>query len=190
MHGKKIFLKINLKDAFLQAPVHLKDVPKTTMTTPFGVFQYHYMPFGLSGASQSFQRLIDTVLPNITVTYSYASIADITVFAHIDDILLASNNEEDRLIELKALFTRLTYYGRWINPLKCEFGHSLEFLGHLINGNGVALLPEKVQHWVNIISPRTQKDCTATFGWCGTLSLFRLEICTNINASLWPAGKT
>ena len=52
LHGKTVFSKIYLKDAFLQIPVHPDDVLKTTITTSFGTFQYHYMPFGLSGASQ------------------------------------------------------------------------------------------------------------------------------------------
>ena len=51
LNGKTVFSKIDLKDTFLQIPVHHDDVPKTTLTTPFGAFQYHYMPFGLSGAS-------------------------------------------------------------------------------------------------------------------------------------------
>ena len=60
--GKKVYSKIDLKDAFLQIPVHPDDVPKTTITTPFGAFQCHYKPFGFRGASQSFQRFIDTAL--------------------------------------------------------------------------------------------------------------------------------
>ena len=68
LNGKTVFSKINLKDAFLQIPVHPDDIPKTTITTPFGTFQYHYMPFGLSGASQPFQQFIDTALRGITIT--------------------------------------------------------------------------------------------------------------------------
>ena len=41
LHGKMIFSKIDLMDAFLQIPVHPDNVPKTTITTPFGAFQYH-----------------------------------------------------------------------------------------------------------------------------------------------------
>lgn len=79
------------------------------------------------------------------MTYSNGSTAETTLFAYIDDILLASNSEEDHHIELKALFTRLAGHGLRINLLKCEFGqNSLEFLGHFINVNSEASLPEKV----------------------------------------------
>ena len=60
------------------------------------------MSFGFSGVSQSFQRFIDTALRNITVTYPNGITKEITVFAYVDDILLASDNEESRLVELKA----------------------------------------------------------------------------------------
>ena len=99
---------MDLKDAFLQIPVHPDYIHKTTITKPFGEFQYHYMPFGLSGASQSFQHFIDTALCNITVTYPNGITKEITVFAFVYDISLASDNEESHLVELKALFTRLT----------------------------------------------------------------------------------
>ena len=52
LHNKTVFSKNDLKDAFLQIPVHPDNIAKTRITTPFGAFQYHYMPFGLSGASQ------------------------------------------------------------------------------------------------------------------------------------------
>ena len=83
--------KVDLKDAFQQIPVHPDDIPKTTITTPFGAFQYNYMPFGLS-ASQSFQRFIDSALHNITITLPNGEEKEVSVFADIDDILLASSN--------------------------------------------------------------------------------------------------
>ena len=93
LHGKAVFSKIDLKDAFLQIPVHPDNVPKTTIT-PFCAFQYHNITFGLSGASQSFQRFIDTALRNITIRLPNGQEKDFCVFAYIDDILLVSSNHE------------------------------------------------------------------------------------------------
>ena len=159
LHGEKIFSKIDLKDAFLQIPVHPDDVPKTTITTPFGAFQYHYMPFSLSGASQSFERFIDTALRNITITMPNGKEKDVSAFAYIDDILLASTDSKTHLRELRALFHRLTEYGLRISPMKCEFGAtSMEFLGHLINQDGIAPLPKKVEAMRGYQLPEKQKN--------------------------------
>ena len=165
LHGKTVFSKIDLKDAFQQIPVHPDDVPKTTITTPFGSFQYHYMPFGLSGASQTFQRFIDTVLRDLYITLPGGKRHQITVFAYIDDILLASNNSQLHLLELEALFQRLTNYGLRINALKCDFGtSSMEFLGHLISQEGIAPLPDKVAAMHSFQQPSDAKDLRRYLG--------------------------
>ena len=165
LHGKTIFSKINLKDAFLQIPVHPDDVPKTTKTTPFGAFQYHYMPFGLRRASQSFQRFIDTALCNITIRLPNREEKEVCVFAYTEDILLASSNHETHMLELLALFQCLTDFGLRISPLKCEFGAtSMEFLGHLLNQDGMAPLPEKVAAMRSYETPRTAKELRRYLG--------------------------
>ena len=124
LHGKRVFSKIDLKDAFQQIPVHPDDIPKTTITTPFGAFQYNYMPFGLSSASQSFQRFIDTALRNITITLPNGEEKEVSVLAFIDDILLASSSHEIYMLELHAVFQRLTDFGLCISPLNASLESS------------------------------------------------------------------
>ncbi|BHF73861.1 hypothetical protein SprV_0401694500 [Sparganum proliferum] len=77
LFGEAVFSKIDLVHAFHQIPVAPEDTPKTTVTTPFGVFEFIRMPFGFLYAAQTFQRFIGHVLHGLPFVYSY-----------IDDLLV------------------------------------------------------------------------------------------------------
>ena len=167
LHGMKLYSKVDLKDAFLQIPVHPSDIAKTTITTPFGAYHYNYMPFGLSGAAQTFQRFIDTVMRDLTTDSGRV----VTAFADVDDILIASRDEKTHLEDLRDLFQRLAQYGLRISPLKSLFGQdSIEFLGHSITMEGVAPLPEKVSAMRSFSQPRDAKEMRR---YLGMLNFYR-----------------
>ena len=99
------------------------------------MFEFLRMPFGLRNAAQTFQRFIDQVLHGLDFVYTY-----------IDDLLIASYNEDDHESHLRTLFERLEQYGVVVNPAKCELGvPSLQFLGHRINQHGIQPLDVKVR---------------------------------------------
>ena len=115
--------------------MHPDDVPKTAIPTPFGLFELLRMPFGLRNAAQTFQCFIDEVLRGLNIFYAY-----------IDDILIASDSEDEHLRQLELLFERLSSYGIFINPSKSIFAvQSLDFLGHHIAATGITTLQSKVQ---------------------------------------------
>jgi hypothetical protein len=165
LNGKKVFARIDLKSAFLQVPIHPDDIPKTTVVTPFGSYEFLKMNFGLSSASQTFQRFLDEALRDLSAPTSEGGSRPVTFFNYIDDILIASDDDEQHLEDMRALFTRLTHHGLKINPLKCELGASqLDFLGHRITSEGIAPLPEKVKAIQDFQRPEKAKGLRRFLG--------------------------
>ena len=72
------------------------DIPKTAITTPFGLYEFLRMPFGLRNAVQIFQRFIDQVVRGLPFCYAY-----------IDDVLIASSTPDEHKQHLRQTLERL-----------------------------------------------------------------------------------
>ncbi len=69
LSGCRVFSKIDLRKGYWQVPVRPEDRQKTAVITPFGLFEFLRMPFGLRNAGSSFQRMMDRVLVGLPFAY-------------------------------------------------------------------------------------------------------------------------
>ena len=86
------------------------DIPKTAIITPFGLLEFHRLPFGLRNATQTFQRMMDRIFGDLPFCFVY-----------LDDILVFSNSLYDHQLHLRRVLDLCRLHGLTINLEKCVF---------------------------------------------------------------------
>ena len=110
--------------------MHPADRPKTAFSPGpgMGLFQFTRMPFGLSNAPGSFQRLMDKVCRGFPFVTTY-----------LDDVLIHSVTIEQHKMHLCAVFQRLQQAGLTLRGKKCQLGLTkVAYLGHVFSSHGMS----------------------------------------------------
>ena len=113
------------------------DQHKTTFSSPWGLFEFKIMSFGLVNAPATFQRLMGNLFREEIFKY---------VVVYLDDILVFSKNEEEHLLHISNVLGKLRAAGVRLNRKKCMFfQREIKFLGYRVSGQGIRTLNDSVR---------------------------------------------
>uniref|UniRef100_A0A3P9B0X6 Activating signal cointegrator 1 complex subunit 3 n=1 Tax=Maylandia zebra TaxID=106582 RepID=A0A3P9B0X6_9CICH len=125
-----------------------------TINTHKGLFRFCRLPFGITSAPALFQRAIDQILSGLPGVQCY-----------LDDILCTGADDEEHLRNLDATLQRLKEYGLRVRKEKCDFFQSsVEYLGHVIDANGLHTAPSKITAIVDAPPPRNVSQLKSFLG--------------------------
>nr|GFB35054.1 hypothetical protein [Tanacetum cinerariifolium] len=145
--GSSVYSKIDLRSGYHQLRIREEDIPITAFRTRYLHYEFQVMLFGLTNAPAVFMDFMNCVCKPYL---------DKFVIVFIDDILIYSKNKEEHCEHLKTilnllrsekLYAKFTKYDFWLN--------SMQFLGHVIDSNGVHVDPAKIEAIKNWTAPTT-----------------------------------
>jgi hypothetical protein len=153
----RYYSKLDFCKGYWQIPVAEQDRPKTAFSTPFGLYQFTRMPFGLQNAPATYGRMARKVLQGLEATDNF-----------VDDVLSFTEEWRRHLDELRQLFERVRQAGLTVKPCKCYFGFpQVEYVGHVVGQGTLATMADKVHRISEAPIPRTKRQLRSFLGLAG-----------------------
>jgi len=158
---------IDIKEAFQNIPLTLRSSLMTTMYTPWGCYRWTRLPFGISSASEEWQRRIHMVLEGLQVI----SIADDTLIPGCGTTDMEARIDHDR--NLIAVLEHFERHHMKLNHSKMKFlVREAVFMGHVITTDSLQPNPVTVQAIVNMPTPKDKQGVLRFLGTINYLSKF------------------
>ena len=146
--GARYISTLDLTRGYWQVPLAEDSIEKSAFTTPFGLFEFLVMPFGLHGAPATFQRMMDNILRG----------AEKFAAAYLDDVVIYSETWEDHLLHLEEVINRLKFHGLTAKPKKGALAtKEVPFLGYVVGGGRVRPTDERSRLYRNTCLRRRRR---------------------------------
>ena len=156
LNGTKFFSSMDLMSGYWQVEMEPGSREHTAFVTYGGLYEFQVLPFGLTGAPSTYQRLMECVLRNLT--YKICLI-------YLDDILVYSRTFEDHLCHLRQVFDRLRHANLRLKPSKCNFAcPQVKYLGHVVSPEGIAPDDDKISAVRDFPRPHNVKTVRSFLG--------------------------
>ena len=163
----KIFSSLDLKSAYYNVPLD-EEGCSIGITTSYGNYEFLKLPFGLASAPAVFTRFMRYIFEELEFDPKFDFVQ-----CYLDDIIIASIDEEHHRALLEKVFKLLEKYGLRLTVKKVKlFQHSIEFLGYVIK-NGRRYPSEKkteaIDKW---LLPKNAKEWYSFIGFVNYLNCF------------------
>ncbi|GJZ98981.1 putative reverse transcriptase domain-containing protein [Tanacetum coccineum] len=159
LQGSNVYSKIDLRSGYHQLRVREEDISKMEFRTRYGHYEFQVMPFGLTNAPVVFMDLMNRVCKPYL---------DKFMIVFIDDILIYSRNKKEHEEHLKTILELLKKEELYAKFSKCEFWiPKVQFLGHMIDNQGIHVDPAKIESIKDWASPKTPTKIRQFLGLVG-----------------------
>ena len=144
-------LSLDASSGFYQLPLHPESLHLTTFITSFGRYKFNRVPFGISSASEIYQRNMSELLEGLE-----------GVETIIDGILIFGTTTEEHDRRLSKVMQKIQSAGLKLNKGKCKFRkHNLEYFGHTISEKGT----QKIKAILNLKAPQNVPELQRVIVW-------------------------
>ncbi|MCO5608638.1 hypothetical protein L7F22_062852 [Adiantum nelumboides] len=157
LQGSTYFSRIDLKSSYHQISIVDEDKVKTAFRTTFGLYEYLVIPFGLTNAPVTFNRMMErNFRPHRNLTGVF-----------FDDVIIYSKTIEEHKEHLKVILQALRDNKLYVNQKKSEFFlQEIQYLRHIISKNGIRMDPAKLEVIKDCPNPRNLHEVRSFIGMC------------------------
>ena len=160
----KYLIKLDITKAHWNVLLDEESIKYTGFVTPTAHYEFLVFPLGLSGACNTFNRIIGKVLQGLNACTA----------GYFDDVLVHNKSWSEDIIDIERVLTAIQNAGMTLNKNKCQFGNAtVDFLGFEVGLGKLEPNKRKVEAIINFPKPTCKKQIQQ---WCDLASYFQRYI--------------
>ncbi|XP_059046445.1 uncharacterized protein LOC131842029 [Achroia grisella] len=154
LQGKKFFSVLDLTEGFHHLSLSEESSWKCCFATPYGVYRYLVLPYGLMNAPELFQDVLES---------HFSELSNVIMWA--DDILVMGNTEKEHDLALQSVIQKAKKLGIVFNKNKFQYKQrEVKYVGQVFNEYGMSLDQDRVESLVNLKEPSNRDELRQILG--------------------------